>query len=233
MISTKDFTLLITGSDDNDIAAEMLAGSGRTVIHQKLCYTPMYQDFMELKKLQLKLRSSAAAMGRKVCAVLDISEWIGHEKEDYFTIMLKYLHDKRDRMSYVFTVGKADEKQAMDIFFRLRCFLSGTMKKDETLLDGAALTEYLEGQCVERDAAGVLSELLMKEEMKQMRSLPVINSICREMRISSRTGRVSLLTVRKYLEGSQNIVSLISEEICAEYACICADMDGCKEKKTA
>lgn len=218
MNSKIDFVLLITNSADNDYAAERTANAGRSVIHHKLCYTPVYKDFDELRKIQLKLKDHISFSGKKICAIIDISEWAGHEDEEYFIITLKFFHDMRRRMRYVFTVGSLNEQEAALLYIRLRCYLNGVIEYDRTLVDKGRLSCYLEAQCVEARAAKLLADMLMREEMTPLRTIPIINSMCRDLRIRSQRGTVCPQDIADYLTEHTSLPALISAETAEKYA---------------
>lgn len=213
-----DFVLLITNANDNDIAAERTANAGRSVIHHKLCYVPIYKEFGELKEIQLKLKGHIPFSSRKVCAIIDISEWEGHENEEYFTVALKFFHDMRDRMSYVFTVGELNEKEAAGLFLKLRCYLLGVIETDRTLTDRDRLTAYLVSQCIEAKSAKLLAEMLMRKDMAPIRTIPIINSLCRELRLRSKSGAAGAEDIADYLADPQSLPALVSADTAESFA---------------
>jgi len=100
---TDNFTLLITHLHDNDRAALRLTDGNDSVLF-KLVYVPPYEDFRELKQLQLRTKD-ADLFGGDVYVIMDLSEWVRHETEEYFTVTMKYLHDQSYKWRYIFTVG--------------------------------------------------------------------------------------------------------------------------------
>ena len=213
-----EFRLLVTGTSDNDLAAENVAEYGTCVVHHKLSYSPPYESFEGLKQLQIKLRRSPAALGRKVIAAIDISDWAEHLNEEYFLSSVKYFHDRRNRMSYIFTVGDCTGDTVNKIFLTLRCYMRGEIIYDKTFTDTAELWAYIESRAAQSDAAMLTAELLMKDEMKQLRSYPAVNSLCFEMRETSATGVIGLSDVAKYLNSEYALPRLINCKLSDEYA---------------
>ncbi len=80
-------------------------------------YTPPFKKFEELKKLILCV-NAVKGLRKEFCGVvmLDISEWLGHENDDYFSILLKFLYDKKDFWKCIFVVNSADEWEKKKIF---------------------------------------------------------------------------------------------------------------------
>ncbi len=215
----KDFILLITGSADNDYAAERAADPELEVVHHKLCYTALYEQFNELKELQIKLRSSEYGMGRKVCCAIDISDWIKHEDEEYFIICLKYMHDHRKGIDYIFTVGEHDENDVRKIFFKLSCYMSGMIYVDKTFMSSDSLSGLIESYGIARPAAQVLSEMIMRNEMIELRSYPVVKMMCEEIgAYAEKEELAGMKELSRYLEKNGSLPSILNAGIAAEYS---------------
>lgn len=73
------------------------AGNSPCVCY-KMPYVPPYETFRELRNLILRVREHTGLRAdyRGIVAV-DVSQWLGHEQEEYFTVLLKYLYDHRGR----------------------------------------------------------------------------------------------------------------------------------------
>lgn len=109
---------LLTDAADADIAAQGLAG-GRGLLHFKAHYVPPYEDLGLIKRFQLAERR-LFPMGESACAVVDVTEWVGREREEYFDVFAKFLHDNR-RHRYVFTAAGHSRAECMGLFMKLRC----------------------------------------------------------------------------------------------------------------
>lgn len=227
-----NFILLITGSPDNDGAAKNIAGNSAVVYH-KLAYTPVYEDFDQLKKFQIKLHNSPALIGKTVHAAIDISEWIGHEDEDYFTVALKFFHDKRSRIRYIFTVGANDESKVSKLFFKLRCYLGGKTVIDDTFMNKESLAKYISSQCVESKTAEIIADMVMSKDAEMLRTYPAVNSICREMRLLAGGTSVTASTAGDYLSDSNSLPSIISKAMAEEYAERAYELSAKHTKKSA
>ena len=178
----KDFTLLITGSRDNDRAAEIAAAPGMETVHCKFSYAPMYEKYGEIKKFQLKLRDTDYTRGRRICCAADLSEWVGHENEELFTVTLKYFHDHRSRFDYIFTVGEHTEDEVREMYFRMRCFMSGRILRDSSFLETGALINCIRGKGISGEVAALLSEMIMDDSMEALRAYPTVDIMCSELR---------------------------------------------------
>ena len=213
-----EFTLLITGSANNDFAAERIAAGNICVVHHKLAYTVPYAKFEELRKFQLKVRHSPCSVGKKICAAIDISEWIGHENEEFFIASVKYFHDHCDRMSFVFTVGECDLAKVQAMYLKLRMYMRGTVKVDETFLKADALAAYIVSEQAETDAAALLAQVLMTPQMKPLRTYPAVDSICSDIRDMSGSDRIEITDVTDYLMSENSLMYLIRKDVSLRYA---------------
>ena len=221
---TKDFILLITGSESNDSAAERAMEEGLELVRCKLCYCPPYEKFGELKKLQLRLRSSSYLKGRRVCCALDISEWVGHESEEFFIVTLKFLHDHCSRVHYIFTVGAHTENEAKAVYFRLRCYMRGYIATDLTFLSTGTLCGYIESKNIDRKAARILAQMIMTDEMSGLRSYPVVDMMCVELRELSGAGRygtVGLISAADYLSDPDALPAILCGSVSERFARQC------------
>jgi len=89
----KQFTFYLSGMEDNDTAVMNYIRSLKgyedcPYMFFKLHYVPPYQEFDYIKEFQCKSRFKPfvdAARHRKI-AVIDLSEWVGHETEEYLEV---------------------------------------------------------------------------------------------------------------------------------------------------
>ena len=126
-----DYKLLITGLYNNDYAARKLAGDNDAVIF-KLGYTPPYEKFEELKRLQLKTKDIDLFSIGKSYIIMDISEWVGHENEEYFVITMKFLHDHAYKWQYIFTVDNYGMSKVKSMLNMLSRHLKGEVIEQYT-----------------------------------------------------------------------------------------------------
>ena len=169
---TVPFTLLLLSGKD----CPAQSGSYLTM---KLSYIPPYGDFTLLKSLELRIRRESL---RKTpdTLVLDVSEWLGHEGEEFFEILAKYLHDHRS-FRLVFT-ARAERTEALPLFTALRTYLPGRIEEDRTFAELPALSAYLRetGRLTDK-AAAYLAKLILMPEGEPLRSYSVLDSLLCEL----------------------------------------------------
>ena len=132
-----------------------------------LRYVPPYEkDFTELKKIQVKA-SLTARMFHEYHGymIIDLSEYITHEKERYLDIALKYLRDMADCWAYIFIINTEPESARQmieNIAFLfaglpLSCHIHNT-QKDKAEAIQTVLEEN--GLASTSEAYGILLDLL-------------------------------------------------------------------------
>lgn len=181
----KSFTLYVSGAADNDIAV-MNYLSGQKEYRDvpcavfKLDYTAPYQDFTAIREFQcaMRYRPFADKAWRRKVAIVDLSEWVGHEKEDYLEIFCKFLHDFRSffRLEYVFTAGTADRDAAQGLYRLISEYLcAGRLVEDNTLTDSRALGELLkETYPLDEAVAEKLAEIFTAGQIRGLTQLHTV-----------------------------------------------------------
>ena len=75
-------------------------------------YTSPCNKFKEIKRIILNT-NAAKGLNKEFSGILmiDVTEWLSHESENYFSILLKFLHDKSKYWRYVFVVDSDDSRK--------------------------------------------------------------------------------------------------------------------------
>lgn len=83
-------------------------------------YTSPCNKFKEIKRIILNT-NSAKGLNREFSGILmiDITEWLSHESENYFSILLKFLHDKNKYWKYVFVTTSDDSRKKERLYQEL------------------------------------------------------------------------------------------------------------------
>ena len=181
----KSFILYLSGAADNDVAImNYLAGQKEyrdaPCAVFKLDYTDPYQDFTAIREFQcaMRYRPFADKAWRRKVAIVDLSEWIGHEKEDFLEIFCKFLHDFRSffRLEYVFTVGAADRDAVQGLYRLISEYLcAGRLVEDNTLTNSRALGELLkETYPLDEAVAEKLAEIFTAGQIRGLTQLRTV-----------------------------------------------------------
>lgn len=167
-------------------------------VYFKMPYTAPCDKFQDLRRLILRVREATGMRaGFDGVVAVDVSEWLGHEKEQYFNVLLKFLYDHRDTWHACLVVQSCAES-------RLERLLSEClMIMTPMVCDGrvftlperleATLDELLtrEGVVAEKDALAKLAGLLGSPSLARCRSLQLLDRVARELgSVPGRTVRV-------------------------------------------
>lgn len=170
------FTFFLTGMEDNDTAiARYVRNQGYKdvkLVLYKLEYVPPFQNFggIALFEQMTKYRPFVDSIQKKAVAVIDLSEWIGHEKEEYIEVFCKFLHDydwSFHRYEYVFTVGAADKEAIRELYNLMAKYLGeDDIVEDRTMSDEKEMAKYLADEFpVDSSLAKQLSHIFVKNEI--------------------------------------------------------------------
>lgn len=205
-MTDKPFTLLaLSGRDASRETLDSFADGGR-ILEFTLPYAPPYEDFGGIRELQLAVRRMGAFPPEAL--VLDLTEWAGHEEEEWFEIAAMYLHDHRRLWNYLFLVRERDARECAALFFILRTFLVGELREDRTFADPASLAAYLTGhRLIDADAADRLASILMRPNARMLRSYPRLNALTEEL---AKDGRITESRVLEAVRDPSSVLHLIA-----------------------
>lgn len=179
------FTFFLTGKKDNDVAVENYVRKygydESKCVHCKLEYTPPYQNFTGIAYFErlTQYRPFSDSIQKKAVAIIDLSEWVGHEKEEYLEIFCKFLHDydwSFYRYEYVFTVGEANREKTIELYALVSEYLcEGRIVEDRTLTDEKSMSDYLMAAYpINKVLSTKLSRIFIRNKIKGYTQLKMI-----------------------------------------------------------
>lgn len=144
---SRSFSILATGINSNDGAVRRYIGEQPCVFY-KLSYTPPYKEFLGIRQFQLegRYRPFEDRTQEFKYAAIDLSEWEGHETEEYLELFMKFVHDYTDYFDfkYIFVTGCTEQKHIKSIFQLANRYLEdGEVLLDRTFVDEKALASYI------------------------------------------------------------------------------------------
>ena len=202
-MTDKPFALLALSG--RDAARETLDGftDGGRILEFTLPYAPPYEDFGGIRELQLAVRRMGAFPPEALA--LDLTEWVGHEEEEWFEIAAMYLHDHRNLWNYVFLAREHSASECGTAYFILRTFLTGEMREDASFATREALAACIRSRaCITPDAADELAGMLLVPQARLLRSYPRLDTLLREM------GKDGPITAETVAEASSSPLSPLS-----------------------
>lgn len=206
----KNFILAQTGFWGND--TPIYSMTNRNLLFFKLRYIPPYEDLKKLlSELQIKERKKNT-FGDNITLALDITEWVGKEDDEYFSVIVKFLSDMSSRWNYIFTVNMTRAECVHPMFCFLRQYMQGDEVKDSVWKNKNSLEKYLLTSLnYSPTAASILSNLFLHPQMEKYRSNDMLEKITEEiMSISVNINRpISDKDIKNYLKTRNNIIHLV------------------------
>lgn len=229
-MKNNDFILLAAGYED-DLAAINLIGNDANIFRHKIPYAPPYENYDGIKKFQLKYYQLGMFCKDNVWAVVDITEWIGHEADEFFDITLKYFYDHRADLKYLFVANGFSREECIPVYVKLRCYMHGVMEENKAFDNALNLSMYLkENFSLIGNEALFLSKLLTEKEMQPIRNHAAIESLLMDIKSCSVNETISMHSISAYLQSRNSLIAMLSEEICEKYISLAARIDMQKTK---
>lgn len=200
------FTLLV--SSGNDIPKNSLSQltSNTVSLYFRLPYTPPYEQYNGLRKLLLQIRKKSNSEIPETL-VIDLTEWLEHDKDEFFDITVKFLYDHKDIYNYIFVIRNCDQRKYNALFVKIRTFMPGNITKDLTFTDEQHLEKYISCSCkIDSKALKLLSAIIMHDSADQLRSYTVIDNLTDELEHTSGNGMISVLSIKKALSDPNTLL---------------------------
>lgn len=186
-------------------------------VYYKMPYIPPYETFQELRRLILRIRENTGlrAHFRGVVAI-EVTEWLGHEEEDYFTVLLKYLYDHRDLWQAALVLNPGTTTQTQQFIVSCARYITPKLIDASLFSCPDRLQEVIcreygrQGRIISRDAAQRLAEVLGESEFKHVQSLTFIRRTAAEVGNSSHGGIITLDIVEEYLTDPHSLIAMIA-----------------------
>lgn len=156
-------------------------------VFYKLRYTPPYGEFRDIRKLILQIRKATGIRSDfKGLIALDVSEYRGHEDEEYFTIFLKYLYDNSIDRRILFVCSQYTEPEVTRLYNA--CVRYFPIQKEKLMVySGKMLSDLIKTafsrQHIEITLGGItrLATYLQSQEIFPHRSIQLIERLPHEI----------------------------------------------------
>lgn len=189
-------------------------------VYYKLPYVPPCNQFQDLRRLiLLVLENTGLRANFHGIVALEVTEWVGHEKDDYFTRLLKYLFDHSDHWHSALVLKNCAGPKLQRFMHNVHFSISGIELKLSPQLfftDTERLTEYCRdslrnaNRVIAQKGLALLADALSRKELAEARSLALIDQTIRKL-IRSAPNRkiISEVTVRQYLERPDTTLAMM------------------------
>lgn len=206
----QNFILVQTGYWGND--APIYSMTKRKILFFKLQYIPPYEDLKKLlSALQIKERKTNI-FADNITLVLDVTDWLGKEDDEFFSVIVKFLSDMSFRWNYIFTVNSKKAECMYPMFRLLRQYMQGELNKNTVWENKHSLETFLLNSFnYSCSAASIISDLFLHPKMEKYRSNDILEKITQEIMLSTvNTNRpISDKDIKKYLKSRSNFIHLI------------------------
>ncbi len=127
----------------------------------KIGYTPPFETFEGIKRIQLAYHQALRRREGEVSLAIDISEWLGHEWEEYFLTLVKFAADHMGMCPF-FVLTSVVRDEYIEALRVIRRVMFCEHQPDEVFRHSVDMVEYLRrhGRMSEGTAAA-LAELLI------------------------------------------------------------------------
>lgn len=179
--------LLWLADEEQRRAPDSFSGE-RPCVFFRLPYTQPCNNFTDLRRLILQVRDATGLRADfHGIVAIDATEWIGHEQEEYFTVVLKYLYDHLDLWRPVMVLSGCSApayrrfltncaKYITPRPFRLHLFRDPGLLEQTTL---RLLTDR--GRTIEAEGLQLLTDALSQPALAPVRSLDLIRRTVDEL----------------------------------------------------
>ncbi len=176
-------------------------------VYFKLPYIPPCEPFKELRKLILRIRENTGLRANfQGVIAIEVSEWIGHEREEYFTVLLKYLYDHRTFWRIATILNGCTPNQVNRFisccsrYITPRLFTINVFGDHDTLCSLIHNEFSRQSRRITQEAAELLATALARQELKDARSLTLIERAVDEVIYMCEYNKAATVeTIRDYL----------------------------------
>ena len=226
--------LLLTGMKDNDRMVKSIADEAYKAdpaafegdvnfIYYKCKYVSPFNKFGELKSLILKIRAATGMRhSYKGIVAIDLHEWIGHQNEEFFEIILKYLYDHKSLYKYIFTFRDSDREKIKPVYLRCihyfrsavvdRSIFSDTHISDLTVYIRESF--HVHSAVCDEQAVKIIADIFAdkrNKEIKTLERLELIIQDCAEQPGGKKITKKSL--IKDLAEGRLVLNMLLEQDI--------------------
>lgn len=190
-------------------------------VYFKMPYIQPCDSYKELRRLILRIRENTGLRADyKGIVAIEATEWLGHEREEYFTVLLKFLYDHRDLWKAAMVLN--DCKPAQIQRFLSACVRYVTPKVFDIKLfeDADVLRSIIQEAFQKRNtrishaAASMLATSMVNPALKDLRSLTFIERTVDEVLSYNDTRQqITVDRVKEYLLDNSSTITLMAGKI--------------------
>lgn len=176
-------------------------------VFYRLRYVPPCENFRELKNLILRIENAKGLRAHfHGIVALEVSEWMGHEREEYFSVILKYMYDHRKYLHCAMVLRECPEQRLQKFLDAVDIYIDSQVKDGTVFTNLPRLTEFVEdtfrsmGSPIRPPAAEMLAEYLLHSSEGRAKSLTIIDRAAEEiLNLSGCAREIKEKDIQRYL----------------------------------
>ena len=202
--------LFVSGASDvTERRLQEVMGTERVLLF-KAAYCPPYEKLEEIKKLQLAYHRALMRREGEVRVAVEITEWQGHEWEEYFFILLKFLSDHGEMHPWLVLTSVKGESY-VEALRAIRRISFCQLLPDEVFRYNAEMSDYIRRNArVSDGAAAVLSEVILLAE--EAASYTVLETVLEELTEAAGDRPADEEDVMHLLHREGSILAMLAEK---------------------
>lgn len=187
-------------------------------VYFKLPYVPPCEPFHELRRLILRVRENTGLRANFRGAVaIEVNEWLGHESEEYFTVLLKYLYDHRSIWNIGLVLNHRDPEKIKRLLFQCSKYITPCLYEfpvfdhPETLCALLRYEFFHQKGSICPEATELLATALARKELNNYRSLTLLERTAEELSLRCREDQsLGAEAVRAYLSDPDTTLTMMA-----------------------
>lgn len=190
-------------------------------VYFKMPYVRPCDGFGELRELiRCVYENTGLRANYNGIVAIEATEWIGHERELYFTIILKYLYEQRNIWQSAIILKNCPPSKMLCFVSACSRYMKPWVEELKLFESASSLGCIIQAEFqkknirINRTAEAMLAEAMVRPELKDGRSLTFIERVVDE--IISSNGNRSQITVdkiRDYLLDSYSNIALMAGKV--------------------
>ncbi len=207
-----DFEMLVTASGDDRFIFDHVGGWGAKPLIYKVCYVPPYENPGMIRDIQLAARRHDVFCRSRICMVLDITEYVGHENDEYFVALVRFLYDHRDRWFFEFVVRHSLDRDVRKMYSLIRSYMKGTVVVDGRWENHEELASRIRAYSFDTDSSKAMAKLMFTEDFSNCRSEDFISDIADDVLRISGGSTITLQDLLNYAGNNSGMLKIIGGE---------------------
>ena len=225
-MSDDSFTMIVVHPTSDDSVLYPFLPKGVDPVKLKISYTQPYEDFKAIKQIQYAVRQHDIFERASTVIAIDITDYLGYENEEYFTILTKYLYDMSMQWRYIFVIKHVMNNEVNKMFIKLRFFLAGSLVINNHWDNKTELVHYICSRRYIKKAAELLADILLTEKFSNYRSDIIIDNIASEILNKSNRNNVTLTNLAEYIKNQNSIINLVLGSESIKYSSPIIGLEG-------